>query len=300
MSDERPGVPDLDGEQEVDLRSAWHRLVERWWLPIGGLVAGVVLGLVVAIGGGDVWEARTLLYLGQPFTPGGGGQIQSLQTNPRTVGEIIRSESALKDAARDSGLRLGELRGNVTSQTITTPGTARNLSPLVEIVVRAKGAAKAQRAADSLAGSVVEDVSVYVERKITLLEEQIGNAEQQLVQIDRRIAAADEQQRLALADDRLSLSEKLLVSTNSNATINNAEQRRATVFANLNSAEQLLSLAQTVERSQVIEAAAARRTEATSSRTAAVVGALLGLLVGAIAAWLWDPLVARRTRSAAG
>lgn len=300
MSDERPGVPDLDGEQEVDLRSAWHRLVERWWLPIGGLVAGVVLGLVVAIGGGDVWEARTLLYLGQPFTPGGGGQIQSLQTNPRTVGEIIRSESALKDAARDSGLRLGELRGNVTSQTITTPGTARNLSPLVEIVVRAKGAAKAQRAADSLAGSVVEDVSVYVERKIALLEEQIGNAEQQLVQIDRRIAAADEQQRLALTDDRLSLSEKLLVSTNSNATINNAEQRRATVFANLNSAEQLLSLAQTVERSQVIEAAAARRTEATSSRTAAVVGALLGLLVGAIAAWLWNPLAARRTRSAAG
>ncbi len=298
MSDDRPGVPELDGEQEVDLRSAWRTLVMRWWLPVGGLVLGAVLGVLVSLGGGNVWEARTLLYLGQPFTPGGGGQIQSLQTNPRTVGEIIRSEATLTKAAAASGLRLGQLRGNVTSQTITSPGTARNLSPLVEIVVRAPGAAKAERAADSLAESVAADVSEYVERKIELLDDQIANAEQQLQQIDRRIAAATEQQRIALADDTLSLSEKLLVSTNSNATINNAEQRRATVFANLNSAEQLLSLAQTVERSQVIEEAAAKRTSATSRRTAAVVGALLGLLLGAIVAWLWEPVATRRKDTA--
>jgi uncharacterized protein involved in exopolysaccharide biosynthesis len=300
MSDERSGVPELDGEQEVDLRSAWHRLAVRWWLPVGGLVVGAVLGVLVSLGGGNVWEARTLVYLGQPFTPGGGGQIQSLQTNPRTVGEIIRSEAVLEKAAGDSDLRLGQLRGNVTSQTITSPGSARNLSPLVEIVVQAPGAAKAERAADSLAATVVDDVSVYVERKMELLEEQVANAEQQLAQIDRRIAAAEAQQRLANGDESLSLAEKLLVSTNSNATINSAEQRRAAVFANLNSAQQLLSLAETVERSQVIEAAAAKRTAATSRRTAAVVGGLLGLGVGALAAWLWDPIVARRKLAAAG
>ena len=297
MSD-RPGVPELDGEQEVDLRSAWRRLVDHWWLPVGGLILGAVLGVLVSLSGGKVWEARTLVYLGQPFTPGGGGQIQSLQTNPRTVGEIIRSQAALEQAAKDSGLRIGQLRGNVTSQAITSPGTARNLSPLVEIVVQAPQAVKAERAAASLTDTVVTDVSVYVERKIELLDDQITNAEQQLAQIDRRIAAATEQQRIALADPGLSLSEKLLVSTNSNATINNAEQRRSTVFANLNSAQQLLSLAQTVERSQVIEGAAAKRTSATSRRTAAVVGALVGLLFGAVAAWLWEPLAARRKGAA--
>ncbi|MDH4346425.1 MAG: Wzz/FepE/Etk N-terminal domain-containing protein [Thermoleophilia bacterium] len=297
MSD-RPGVPELDGEQEVDLRSAWRRLVDHWWLPVGGLILGAVLGVLVSLSGGKVWEARTLVYLGQPFTPGGGGQIQSLQTNPRTVGEIIRSQAALEQAAKDSGLRIGQLRGNVTSQAITSPGTARNLSPLVEIVVQAPQAVKAERAAASLTDTVVTDVSVYVERKIELLDDQITNAEQQLAQIDRRIAAATEQQRIALADPSLSLSEKLLVSTNSNATINNAEQRRSTVFANLNSAQQLLSLAQTVERSQVIEGAAAKRTSATSRRTAAVVGALVGLLLGAVAAWLWEPLAARRKGAA--
>ena len=297
MSD-RPGVPELDGEQEVDLRSAWRRLVDHWWLPVGGLILGAVLGVLVSLSGGKVWEARTLVYLGQPFTPGGGGQIQSLQTNPRTVGEIIRSQAALEQAAKDSGLRIAQLRGNVTSQAITSPGTARNLSPLVEIVVQAPQAVKAERAAASLTDTVVTDVSVYVERKIELLDDQITNAEQQLAQIDRRIAAATEQQRIALADPGLSLSEKLLVSTNSNATINNAEQRRSTVFANLNSAQQLLSLAQTVERSQVIEGAAAKRTSATSRRTAAVVGALVGLLFGAVAAWLWEPFAARRKAEA--
>jgi uncharacterized protein involved in exopolysaccharide biosynthesis len=293
-----PRIPELEGEQEVDLRSAWRRLVDRWWLPVGGLVLGAVLGVLVSVGGGSVWEARTLVYLGQPFTPGGGGQIQSLQTNPRTVGEIIRSEDALREAARESGLRVDQLRGNVTSQAITSPGTARTLSPLVEIVVQAPQAVKAERAAASLTKSVVADVSVYVEEKMRLLEDQVANAEQQLQQIDRRIAAASEQQRIAVADDSLSLAEKLLVSTNSNATINSAEQRRATVFANLNSAEQLLSLAETVERSQVIEPARAKKTSATSRRTAALVGGLLGLIAGSIAAWLWEPVAARRKATA--
>lgn len=290
---------DLGAEQEVDLRSAWSRIAARWWLPLGGLLVGAALGVLVSLGGGNVWEARALLYLGQPFTPGGGGQIQSLQTNPRTVGEIIRSEAALRKAARSSGLTVGRLRGNVTSRSITTPGTARNLSPLVEIVVQAPQAVKAERAAASLTSTVVADVSGYVERKVELLEEQVANAEQQLAQIDRRIAAATEQQRLALADEQLSLSEKLLISTNSNATINNAEQRRATVFANLNSAQQLLSLADEVERSSVIEPARAVSTSATSRRNAALVGGVLGLLLGSLAALLADPVLARRRERAA-
>ncbi len=35
---------DLDDEQEVDLSSAWQRLKLRWWLPVGGLVVGAVVG----------------------------------------------------------------------------------------------------------------------------------------------------------------------------------------------------------------------------------------------------------------
>ncbi len=298
MSERRTDVVDPDAEREIDLRSAWSRLAARWWLPVGGLVVGAILGVLVSVGSAQVYKAEALLYLGQPFTPGGGGQIQSLATNPKTVSETIRSEAALERAARTAGMRPGQLRGNVTTSTITTAGQPRNLSPLVTIEVHAPTRAKAEKAANSLAQSVMDQVSPYVVQKIAQLKTQIEGDESQIEDIGRRISAAEQQQNLALADNSLSLAEKLLISTNSNATINNAEQRRGTVLQDLNLAKQLLSLAENVEQSRVVQAAVARKASATSRRNAAAVGGLIGLLVGALAAVLADPWLQRRSTAA--
>lgn len=299
MSERRTDVVDPDAEREIDLRSAWSRLAARWWLPVGGLVVGAILGVLVSVGSAQVYKAEALLYLGQPFTPGGGGQIQSLATNPKTVSETIRSEAALERAARAAGMRPGQLRGNVTTSTITTAGQPRNLSPLVTIEVHAPTRAKAEKAANSLAQSVMDQVSPYVVQKIGQLKTQIEGDESQIEDIGRRISAAEQQQNLALADNSLSLAEKLLISTNSNATINNAEQRRGTVLQDLNLAKQLLSLAENVEQSRVVQAAVARKASATSRRNAAAVGGLIGLLVGALAAVLADPWLQRRSAASA-
>jgi hypothetical protein len=299
VSERRTDVVDPDAEREIDLRSAWSRLAARWWLPVGGLVVGAILGVLVSVGSAQVYKAEALLYLGQPFTPGGGGQIQSLATNPKTVSETIRSEAALERAARVAGMRPGQLRGNVTTSTITTAGQPRNLSPLVTIEVHAPTRAKAEKAANSLAQSVMDQVSPYVVQKIAQLKTQIEGDESQIEDIAARIANANEQQRLALRDASLSLAEKLLVSTNSNATINNAEQRRGTVLQDLNLAKQLLSLAENVEQSRVVQPALARKASATSRRNAAAVGGLIGLLVGALAAVLADPWLQRRSAASA-
>ena len=298
MSVRRTDV-DLDAEREVDLRSAWSRLAARWWLPVGGLVVGAILGVLVSVGSAQVYKAETLLYLGQPFTPGGGGQIQSLATNPKTVSETIRSEAAIEKAARAAGMRPGQLRGKVTTATVTTAGQPRNLSPLVTIEVHAPTRAKAEKAANSLAQSVMDQVSPYVVQKIAQLKTQIEGDESQIEDIAKRIDTANEQQRLALRDPNLSLSEKLLVSTNSNATINNAEQRRGSVLQDLNLAKQLLSLAENVERSHVVQPAVARKASATSRRNAAAVGGLIGLLLGGLVAVLADPWLQRRSAAAA-
>jgi len=295
LSERRTDVVDPDAEREVDLRSAWSRLAARWWLPVGGLVVGAILGVLVSVGSAQVYKAETLLYLGQPFTPGGGGQIQSLATNPKTVSETIRSEAALEQAARAAGMRPGQLRGKVTTSTVTTAGQPRNLSPLVTIEVHAPTRAKAEKAANSLAQSVMDQVSPYVVQKIAQLKTQIEGDESQIEDIGRRISAAEQQQTLALADNSLSLAEKLLISTNSNATINNAEQRRGTVLQDLNLAKQLLSLAENVEQSRVVQPAVARKASATSRRNAAAVGGLIGLLVGGLAAVLADPWLQRRS-----
>jgi hypothetical protein len=301
LSDDRriSGV-DPDAEREVDLRSAWERITARWWLPVGGFVLGAILGVLVSIGSGDVFKAEALIYLGQPFTPAGGGQLQSLQTNPKTVSEIVRSEAAIKTAADNAGMRPAQLRGNVTSTAVVQPGqVARNFTPLVQIQVRGPTKVKAEDAANSFANTVVTQVVPYIKRKMELLEEQIANNEQQLEDIAARINTASQQQTSALADDSLSLSEKLLVSTNSNATINAAEQRRGEVVRDLDTARQLLSLAENVELSRVVQPAVAVRASATSRRNAAAIGALVGLLLGALAAVIADPWLRRRSAATA-
>ncbi len=294
---ERP-VPDLDAEREIDLRSAWRRTAARWWLPVAGIVVGAVLGVLLSVGGGKVFEAKTLLYLGQPFTPNGGGQIQSLATNPKTVSEIVHSEVVLEEAAQASGLTVGQLRGRIASRAIVSPGqAARALSPLVEITVQASSAAKAERASKVLAAAVLRGVSTYVQRKISLLQQQIADDQRLLQTANDRIAAALKQQS-TLSGKGLSLAERILVQANVNTTLQFYEGRTTNLRDDLANAEQLLSLAQQVESSRVIDPAVAVPTAATSRRNAAVAGALIGLLAGVLAAYLAEPLLRRRNAAA--
>ncbi len=288
--------PDLDAEREIDLRSALARVTRRWWLAVAGLVAGAVIGAVVASGAGSTWEANTLLYLGQPFTPGGGSQIQSLQTNPKSVPEIIRSESALDAAAKASGLSRIQLRGNVTSAPITvaTGATARNLSPLVEISVQAANRDGAERAAAALAAAVIDTTAPYVAEKVAQLEEQLATDEAQLERIDIRIASLLEQQRQVVDGNGLSLVERLVASQGVNSALSLAEAQRLTVQQDVSLRRQLIALGREVELPRIVAEPVARRADATSRRNGAVAGAILGLLLGAVAAYAAEPLLRRR------
>jgi hypothetical protein len=126
-----------------------------------------------------------------------------------------------------------------------------------------------------------------------VLEEQIANDERELETINQRIGNATAQQQTILQNDELPLAERLLLLTNINSTIGFNEQRRGTVQTDLLQARQLLSLAERVESSTIVEPAVASRTSARSPRNAALVGALIGLLLGCAAALLADRLPSR-------
>jgi hypothetical protein len=290
---------ELEDEQEVDLSSAWQRLKVRWWLPVGGLVVGAVIGLALALSGGSVWRAQTIVYLGQPFAPLGGGQIQSLATNPRTVGDIIRSEAAVERASAESGIPKSQLRSSISTRELLAAGQLRGINPLMEIAVKGSGKRKVELAANALAARVTDRVSVYVSEKVGLLEEQVASAEGQLEAVNERIESAQEQQVAILEDRSLPLDQRLLVTANLNSVITTADARRAALQDDLVEARQLLNLAENVESSRVVERAAASKTTARSSRTSLLIGALIGLLVGAVAALAADPIAARRRGAAA-
>jgi hypothetical protein len=297
MSD--PRAPDLE-EQEVDLSSAWQRLKLRWWLPVGGLLLGALVGLALALAGGSVWRAETIVYLGQPFAPLGGGQIQSLATNPRTVSEIVRSESVLQDISRETGIPVSKLRSSISTQELVATGQPRaGVTPLIEIGVKGDaGPRKIEQAADGLAERVVENVSGYVADKVEQLEEQVAISEAQLEAVEARIQTAQQQQATLNQDPSIPLDQKLLLSLNLNSVITTADARRTALQEQLFEARQLLILAEDVEQSRIVEPSAAVKTTARSSRTSLLVGALIGLLLGAIATLVAEPIAARRRRPA--
>ena len=258
-----------------------------------GLVLGAVIGFALALGGGKVYEAQTLIQMGQPFSPNGGAPVQSFLTNARAVSEIVRSEAALESASRASGLRVRALRGNVSSAIVgaSGPGARPTGAPLVTIKVVAAQPGKAEKAADALAKEVITRTSAkYVDTKIQAFNDQLDSIQEQLNSLVPRIALLED----AVNEPGLAALDKLVLVS----SLDNAQTRRGQLLDLQSDVRQQLALAENVEKAQVVEPAAAVKTTARSGRNGALIGALLGLLLGCAAALLADPFLARRARTA--
>jgi capsular polysaccharide biosynthesis protein len=282
-------APDVEAEQEVDLGRYASTVAARWWLPLLGILLGVLAGYALSIGGGKVYEAEARVYLGNPFSPAGGATVQSLATNPSTVSEIIRSEAALRAAAKAAGMRVGELRGRVSSSTARSTNPRLAQTSLVVISVRGSRPVRTERAANALAKRVVRRVSGYVDEKIKTYNATLETLQDGINTNTRRITTLER----ALLRPNLSLVEQLILISQ----IDNAEQRRVGLTNQQAQTQQLLALAQDVERASVYEPAAAVKTTARSTRNSVIVGALLGLILGLVAALAWDALAGRARRT---
>jgi hypothetical protein len=174
------------------------------------------------------------------------------------------------------------------------PTSTTAQSTLIEITVLAPNGEKSELAAQSFADSVIDAVSGYTDSKVKLLERQISFDTAQLTRIDQRIAASLEQQAEISAATNVPITERLLAQQSINSNLAVAEAQRLTVQQDLNTAKQLLSLAIEVEQPMLVQPPSARSTAATSRRNALVVGGLVGLLLGALAAYALDPVLRRR------
>jgi capsular polysaccharide biosynthesis protein len=287
-------LPDVDAEEELELGRYWSALVARWWLPLAGLLAGIVIGYLLSLGGHQVYQAKATIYLGQPLNPTGTGQIQSLATNPSTVKQVVTSPYWQHVAEQQAGLPNGSLRGQVSVQAVAGVAAALGRvgqNPLVNIVVTGKRRSKVALAANALAKIVVNQVSGgYVTKKIETLKRLIAADRQELLSTNERIKSL---QAAVQNNGGLSTVERLLFANQ----IGLAVQEQRQVIADETQNEQLLTLAQTVEQSKVFNPARATKTTARSRRNSVLVGGIIGLLLGILAALLWEPAarLARRT-----
>lgn len=267
--------PDLDAEGEVDLGRYWNTVVARWWLPLAGILAGALIGYLISLGGGQVWRASSTVYVGASYSVIGGNLLQGPQSNPSAVSTIARAESSIERAAVQARMRASELRGNVSTQAIST-GVGANIvrttgNPLVRITVEASRRRHAQVAANALANIVIERLAGYADRKITSLKSRIENDEEIVAAIRRQAASAGDATSKAVFAIQL-----------------------GEVLENLNQTEQLLIQAEQIERPRVLVPAAAVKTTARSARNSVVVAAFIGFLLGLAAALFWDRIANAR------
>jgi uncharacterized protein involved in exopolysaccharide biosynthesis len=271
MTSARP-APDLEAEAEVDVAGYARAIVLRWWLLLVGLVAGALIGYASTLGGAQLYRASAVVYLGQPL--GALSQtIQSLNTNPSAVKTIVTSQSAAERAARKSGLRPGQIRSNVLVNQVAGSLSKVGQSPLVQITVKGSQKTKVRLAANALAAIVVNKLSGPARAKIAIFQPGADR--------DRAVIASVEE---ALAHPRdLNFTDKLLLQTR----LQNAQ-------ADLTQVSQQLTVAKTVESPSVVTAASSVKTSVRNRRNSALVGAVIGLIVGAIAALLWEPVARAR------
>jgi uncharacterized protein involved in exopolysaccharide biosynthesis len=269
---------DLDAEREIDL-ARWRRaLTALWWLPVAGLVVGAIVGLVFSLGGTTSFKAASLISLGQPVSPGG-VVIASFATNPRAISEITSSASAQDEAAKTAGLQPGALRGHVgvgTVGTATGAGAART-TPLIALTVSGKNGEKIAAAADALAKIVVERTTApYVGTKIKTYNSVLETTNKQLASITLRLSALETALRKSHLDP---LNQLVLVSQ-----VDNAEQRQGNLLDQKATTQQQLAFALNVESAKIVTTAAPVKASAHSKSTSLLVGALIGLILGGIAA----------------
>jgi hypothetical protein len=289
-----PDPVDFDVEREVDLGRYGSAIAARWWLVLAGLVVGAAIGYLLSLGGSQVYQARALVYLGQPFSPTGSAPVQSLATNPSTVRSIVTSESVIRHAAATAGMHPADLRGKISTQAISgSTGLAvagrASTNPLVSIIVKGRQPVKVARATNALSQAVVSDVSPYVDQKIASIRAQLGTLNASLATLDRRLAIINSS--ISSARGLSSLDQLVLISQAANV-----DTTRGQLVQQQSQLQQQLSLAENVERAKVVARGAPVKVTARSRRNSVVVAALIGAILGVLAALLWEPVANRFAR----
>jgi hypothetical protein len=275
MTSIRP-VPDLDAEAEVDLRRYWLALLERWWLLLIGLLAGAVVGYLTTLGGTQFYKAQAVVYMGQPLGAGGQGPVQALNTNPSSAKAIVTSESVVRRVAAATGMSPGRIHSGTSVTAVQGSLPKLGQTPLIQVTVKGGGAERGRigRTANGLAKALVTNLSPLSATKIKNYQLQVDSDEKGIAIVNQALAQSD-----------LSTTDKILL-----------QGRLQSLQNDKTLTTQLLLLAKNVEAPRIVTFAAAQRTSARNHRNSTAVGALIGLILGGIAALLWEPVTRARRR----
>jgi capsular polysaccharide biosynthesis protein len=265
---------DPEAEQEVDFARYGRMLARRWWLVAVGVIAGAVIGYLTSLGGTKVYSATATLYLGQPYN--GTTAILTLQTNPSAVSQIANSQAIGAKVAKECNTRVETFHKGISVQKVAsstpTKGIAASVNPLVTVTVQTSKGKVATCAANALAKAAVEGpLADYSREKIRNYSARVANDANDIKRIGAKLEAGG-----------VSGSDVILLTT-----LLRADQTDLSTYS------QALFVAKQVEAPKVIIPARQREVTAASSRNTVLIATLIGLILGILAALLWDRAVPR-------
>jgi hypothetical protein len=193
------------------------------------------------------------------------------------VAQIINNQAVINAVARLCHTKPGAFQKGISTQAVptgaSTKGGAAAVNPLVKVNVQSKKGKIAACAGNGLAAAVVKKLGSYPAAKIANLKAQIASDNEGIKAIQTAVAGT------SISDTDKLILQQTLKSYQLDKTTNS----------------QLLLLATSVESPAIQGNAASHKITARSRRNTVVIGALIGLILGAIAALLWDTVVPRIT-----
>ena len=230
---------------------------------------GAVIGGLYSLSGASTYTATALIARGQAFSPGGNQPVLSYLSSPITIEALATSPVALRYAAAKAGMSPGELRGHITTSTINAAGQAQpnTNSILIQIAVALNRPKRAEDAANALAELIKrQTTSGYVRQSIGIYQVRLKNYAQRLKTLQTRINALN---ATLAKSSNLSALDQLVIASQ----LDSAEAAYGQTLDSQTTNEQLLTLAQQVEQTQIIQPARAEKSTARSRRNSVVVGA---------------------------
>ena len=257
---------DPEAEQDVDFRRYVGLLFRRWWVIAGGFVLGAVVGFVVVVGQGQTYQATATIYLGLPYGSGGEAQLQSAQTNPSTIEQIVHSLTIDARVAHACRTPIGSFSHGISTQLVSGTSAKNRQNAFVTLSVLARKAKVDQCAANGLAREVVLLLAPYAEGKIAAYRAEISDDDQTI-----KLVAAAMKRKSSSSVDSIVLMTRL-----------SGAQTDKIRIAGL--------LAQTilVEKPLQIGHARAIRVTARTSKSSALVAGLIGLILAVLGVLFLD------------
>jgi capsular polysaccharide biosynthesis protein len=277
-----------DEATTIDVGSWFATLLRNWWIILGLVVLGAVVGGVLTLAAPKEYSATSSVYIGQT-TDANGNPMAGLNSNSKAATQLLASQALLNEAAKRTGMKVSASRLRKETTVVTPSSTVKTSTSVVNIVVITvtdTNKVRAAAAANALAAVLVERISPGVNEKIAVLEQQLATGKKALAASVARSTAA-QVGMAAIARGGGSAAEKAAASTLYVAIVQAAATEQEALDSSNQKTELMLLTAKQVEQPRILHEAAVPDSPSGPSLTLNVAaGALAGLVIGIVVAFV--------------